>query len=303
MFKLLSALLFTALCLTGPAQAQDRQRLGMARLFTNDFIGDGKDRWRSGSYFVSQLRGPEWTGALPTSPGEIIELRFRTEIIAPTSLLRNAPRDRRYAGVLGFGLSTHFAIGLLDANLGAEVVATGKQTLVGDFQREIHGVLGLDRPRVLDQQIGNALHAALQAEVGRDFHFGERFTLRPFVQAQWGVESLVRVGGDMVIGHFGQGDLLVRDDVTGQRVEGISGPDVKGFSVVMGGDIARVFDSIYLPDGGNVQLSDTRSRLRAGVNWQGKRSEAFYGVTLLGREFDEQPQDQLVGSLRLRLRF
>ncbi len=303
MFKLLSVLLFVTLCLTGPTQAQDRQKLGMARLFTNDFIGDGKDRWRSGSYFVSQLRGPEWTGALPPNPGEVIELRFRTEIIAPTSLLRNAPRDRRYAGVLGFGLTTYFAIGSLDASLGAEVVATGRQSLVGDFQREIHGVLGLDRPRVLDQQIGNALRGALRAEVGREFRLGERLALRPFVQAQWGVESLVRVGGDLVIGRFGQGGLLVRDDVTGQRVEGISGPDAKGFSLVMGGDIARIFDSIYLPDGGKVRLSDSRSRLRAGVNWQGKRSEVFYGVTFLGREFDEQPQDQLVGSLRLRLRF
>ena len=37
------------------AHAGDRTRIGYGRLITNDFIGDGKDRWRSGAVAQSRL--------------------------------------------------------------------------------------------------------------------------------------------------------------------------------------------------------------------------------------------------------
>jgi hypothetical protein len=43
--------------------------------------------------------------------------------------------------------------------------------------------------------------------------------------------------------------------------------------------------------------------VRAGLHWQGGQSEVFNGLTWLGKEFEEQADDQIVGSINLRLRF
>jgi hypothetical protein len=71
----------------------------------------------------------------------------------------------------------------------------------------------------------------------------------------------------------------------------------------MGGDLAHVFDSALLPSGGAVTAEKDRYRLRAGLQWQGKRASTFYGVSYLSREFVQQPEGQLVGALSLNLRF
>lgn len=307
MFKhCLAPALAAALCglLTAPpAEAQDRGSLGFARLFTNDALGDGNDRWRTGSYSVSLLRGTSWDGSLPGAPGEILEYRLRGEIIAPADLHSPAAGDRRFAGVLAVGMFSHFALGQAEASFGVELAATGPQTGVGRFQRLVHQMLGMPKPRVLGNQIANGWQPTAEAEIGRSFHFGDAVTLRPFAEAQIGGENLLRVGGDLTIGSFGAGSLMVRDTVTGQRVEGIAGTAGQGVSVTMGGDVARVFDSAYLPAGGAAQLADNRSRLRLGLNWQGEKSAVFYGLTLLGKEFTSQPDQQLVGSVRLSLHF
>ncbi|EEW24251.1 lipid A-modifier LpxR family protein [Rhodobacter ferrooxidans] len=303
MFKILLAALLAGTCMVAPVAAQERTTLGTVRLFTNDALGDGHDRWRSGSYSISKLRGSGWTGSLPGTPGDLLEYRLRSEIISPTDLVAPPPGDRRYVGALGLGLFTHFAWGAAEVSLGGELVLTGPQTGIGGFQRTVHNMLDLDAPQVLGNQIPNGFHPAAQAEIGRSFALGDSVTVRPFAAAQIGVETLLRVGGDVVIGGLGRGGLLVRDSVTGQRVEGIGGSDGKGFSLTLGGDVAQVFDSIYLPDGGAAELADSRSRLRMGANWQGEKSEVFYGVTWLGHEFVGQPDDQVLGSLKLRLRF
>ena len=58
-----------------PAMAEERVTLGWGRIFTNDQIGDGKDRWRTGSYTVSRVRGPSWQGHAGHGFGDILELR------------------------------------------------------------------------------------------------------------------------------------------------------------------------------------------------------------------------------------
>jgi hypothetical protein len=285
----------------GPVQERTVQ--GFARLFSNDALGDGHDRWRSGSYMVSQLRAPQWHGTLPTRFGEVLEYRFRTEIIAPASLTNPGPGDRRYAGVVSFGLHSHFALGASEARLGGELVFTGPQTGVGAFQREAHELFGIAPPRVLGTQIPNHVYPTLSAELGRSFRIGRATSLRPFIEAQAGVETLARIGADLTFGAGHDGALMLRDTVTGQRVEGIRGQWTPGLTFTLGGDLAHVADSRYLPSGGAAALSDSRARLRAGLQWRGEKSEVFYGLTWLGREFDTQAEDQLIGSLRLRLRF
>jgi hypothetical protein len=286
------------------ASAQDRATLGFGRSFTNDALGDGRDRWRTGSYAVSLIRGQAWQGQAPARFGELLEFRARMEIIAPANLTNPDPDDRRYVGALSLGVHNYLTLGSgTEARVGADLVVTGAQTGVGELQTNLHSLFGLQAPGGLDAQIGNEIHPTVSGEMGRSYAFGENSHLRPFVEGQAGVESYVRVGGDLVFGDFGQGSLMLRDQVTGQRYISVKGEDAPGFSFSIGGDVARVFSSAYLPEGGTVEASDTRNRLRAGVHWRGEKSEVFYGITHLSREFKTQSSGQTLGSLRLHLRF
>lgn len=270
-------------------------------MFVNDVIGDGEDRWRTGGYTVSWMRGTRWND-LPATMGEVLELRARAEVIAPANLTRPPAGDRRYAGVLALGVHSHFDHHGWDTRLGADLVLIGPQTGLASFQKLIHRLADMPSPRVASNQIGNRLRPTLSAETGRDLSFGA-VTLRPFVEAQAGVETFVRTGADLTIGHIADGALMLRETVTGQRYRAISGTGAPGLTFVMGGDIARVFDSALLPEDGAAVAGKTRSRLRAGLHWQGEQSEVFYGVTMLGKEFDQQPDPQVTGALSLRFRF
>ena len=286
-----------------PAHAEDRVTLGWGRMFSNDALGDQKDRWRTGGYQVSRVRGYSWDGSLPTTPGEILEFRGSAQIVAPEDLVSPPPTDRRYAATLSFGLHTQFDWRGNDVSVGTDLVFVGPQTGISNFQKWIHNMVGLEKPTVIDNQIGNGIYPTLEAELGHKFALGDRAELRPFVQAQAGVESFVRVGGDLVIGSLGRDDLMVRDGVTGQRYRAVEGTRDQSVSFILGGDIARVFDSALLPADGVATLTEDRSRLRAGVHWQGEKASLFYGVTYLSKEFDQQPEGQLVGGLNLNLKF
>lgn len=303
MRKALLAAFVALLTIPTLAPAQERVTLGYGRMFNNDALGDGRDRWRTGSYAISMVRGPEWTGAAPGAFGALLEFRGRMEIIAPANLASPAPVERRYVGALSLGVHSHFQTLGAEARLGLDVVATGPQTGVGRLQTELHRLFGIAAPGSLANQIGNAFHPTISGELGKSFRIGNNSTIRPFAEAQAGVENYLRIGGDITFGGFGQRSLMLRDQVSGQRYFGIEGDSDPGFSLTMGGDIARVYSSAYLPSGGAAVLRDSRSRLRVGLRWRGEKSELFYGVTHLGREFQGQPTGQTVGSLRLKVRF
>jgi hypothetical protein len=200
MRKLLVTMMLVMLAGVMPAMAQDRVTLGFGRLFTNDALGDGHDRWRTGGTVISVLRGPAWQGQLPGVPGQVLEYRLRGDIIAPANIVTAAPGDRRYAGTLAVGLHTHFSMGQAEASVGADLVVIGPQTGLGRFQTRAHEALGLDVPGVLGNQIGDQVRPTLVFEVGQSFRLGDHVTLRPFVEAQAGAETLLRAGGDVVIG-------------------------------------------------------------------------------------------------------
>lgn len=284
------------------ADAQGRGTLGWGRLFTNDYLGDNEDRWRSGSYSISKVTGFGWNGERPELVGEILEFRLRTDIIAPDNITTPAPGDRRYVGALSFGMHTHFQRQGTEFSVGGDLVVTGPQNGIGRFQREAHKIFGAPVPTILDDQIGNGFHPTATVELGRPFRLGPGLRLRPFMSVQAGVETLVRVGGDLTIGDLGAGALMLRDVATGHRVRGTRARGT-GVSFVLGGDIAHVEHSVYLPVYSGYRLTDTRQRLRAGVHWQGEKSAVFYGLTWLGKEFEAQPEAQVVGSLRLDIRF
>lgn len=79
-----------------PVAAEDAgfTYLGNGRLLNNDVIGDGEDRWRTGSYSISVLYGSEWQGDLTSRPLDVIEFRLRGEAIAPANVTTPALNDR-----------------------------------------------------------------------------------------------------------------------------------------------------------------------------------------------------------------
>jgi hypothetical protein len=62
MFKVFFSVMALTVSLASSVAAQDRVTLGWGRMFTNDVFGDGKDRWKTGSYTVSRIRGASWDG-------------------------------------------------------------------------------------------------------------------------------------------------------------------------------------------------------------------------------------------------
>lgn len=287
------------------AHAADRTKLGYGRLMSNDYFGDGKDRWRTGSWTSSRVWGSGWDGKAPAAFGDVIELRLSSEILAPDNLTRAAAGDRPYAGALSVGAHSHFMWHGFDAALGADMVITGSDTGLGSFQRAVHKVLGVRKPSryTLDRQVAGGVHPTVVGEVARDIAIAPTLHLRPFLEGRAGAETMLRAGVDLTFGTSGIGELLVRESVTGQRYSVIRDEDTSGFSFLLGADVAHVSDSIYLPEDRGFDLTDQRERVRAGLQWQGPNATAFYGLTYLGEEFEAQTEGQILGSIQINLSF
>lgn len=282
--------------------------IGTGRIFNNDQFGDTHDRWRSGSYGLSFIRGPKWQDKLPSQAGEIVEYRLRSEIIAPADLTNPVlGGDRRYVGALSFGMFTHFERGGDEISAGIDLVVTGPQTGVGLFQTQVHQLTGYPIPAVLDSQIPNGIHPTVNVEIARNIEIrnnaGVQIRFRPFVEVQAGVETFLRVGGDFTFGELGRGDLMVRDVVTGQRVVAVRGSRAPSHSIVLGGDVAFVANSVYLPAASGYTLVNPRIRLRAGRVIDAENYQVFYGLTWLGKEFAAQTSGQVVGSVSVKIVF
>lgn len=292
------------LTLAPEVSAEGRQVLGRGRLVTNDLLGDGKDRWQSGSVSGSHVVGRDWNGALPEQAFDLLEYRIGTQISAPNNLRRPKAGDRPFAGVLSLGLHTHFRHRQTEFSLGGDLAITGEQNGLSAFQTALHDGLGVKpaSQRVLNGQVKNGFHPSLVAETGRSFAVGGQAIVRPFVETRVGLENIARIGADLTIGSLGQGELLIRDPVTGQRYRAIRN-QTPGVSYVLGADVAHVGSSKIIPKSNGVIPEDTRHRVRAGMHWQGERNAVFYGLTYLSEEHKSQSEGQVVGSLRLNLKF
>lgn len=301
--------LATALAPAQPAQAGERSFLGHGYLLGNDLIGDGQDRWRTASIASSRIWGQVWQGRAPQRFGELLELRFGGQIIAPRWLdAPPPPIDRPYAGALSLGLHSHASAGPLDYSAGLDIVVTGPQTGLDRLQGALHGVADAVEPSaaVRAGQVPNGVHPTLVAEAGLPLQLGRRGQLRPFAEARWGDETLLRLGADLTLGQIGgpiggHGELLVRDPVSGHRYRVLGGEERHGLSFVLGADIAHVEHSIYIP---SASRENSRTRLRGGLHWQGTRGlGGFYGLSWLSPEVKGQGSGQLTGALRVDFNF
>lgn len=287
---------------TDAAAQSERTEIGQARLFTNDLIGDGHDRWRTGSYWVSSVRSAGWDGTLPARMGQVMEYRFRGEVIAPANLNRPSPTDRLYAGVLSVGAHTHFQWSGFEMAMGADIVGMGEQTGVRRLQSAVHDIFSLQSSHVSNQRVDNGIYLHGTVEIGREMEVGPA-RVRPFVELQAGVETMARVGVDLTFGDYGRGGLRLRDVTTGQRISAVDSEMDHGISWLLGADYAYVDSSRYLPSDRGYVPEDTRYRLRAGMNYAFGYSNVFYGLTYLSEEFVGQSSGQTVGSLTIALEF
>jgi len=298
-------IIIAAFLIAGPAVAQSRDTIGTGRLFTNDYFGDGGDRWRTGSYSFSLLQGPAWTGAAPDDFGALLEYRLRSEIIAPEALNGTGSDDRAYVGAVTAGIHSHISSGNWDLSAGLDMVITGPQTGTADAQDWFHNVVGAPAvsEAVQDNQIGNGVHPTVLAEAAYPVQVGATTTLRPFAEVQYGVEDMVRVGADVLIGSVLQGNLWLRDSPSGQLYSGVqNGAFGTGFA--FGADYAIVGDSAYFPAEFGTDATDNRLRVRAGVHSRlASEANFFYGLTYLSEEFEGQDGGQVVGSLKLDFNF
>jgi hypothetical protein len=296
--------MLTAICMLTAIQAaaEISKTISVGRLFSNDFLGDGKDRWRTGSYVISKVVADPTGNGLPNDPGRLLEWRFRSEIISPANTASPAPGDRRYVGGLSVGLHTHYGRAGWETSLGLDLVATGPGTHMSDFHQAVHDLIGQPVDAAVANQIENRLHPTVLFELGRAMTLSDNIAIRPFIEAQAGVETFARAGLDITVGDQCQGALRIRDVVTGHRYRAMP-CDANAPALLLGIDTARVFDSRYLPPGQGYELTARRTRLRAGVELRTERSYIFYGLTYLDREFEWQDEGQIVGSLNVGFNF
>lgn len=293
------ALCLIALLLAAPVAAQDWQTLGQRRIFTNDQIGDGHDRWHTGALASSTITGFGWEGALPTRPLRLLEWRMRSEIITPGP----SGVDRPYAGAASQAVIAHFGRGPLDLALGIEGTRIGPSTRLSEFQKAFHDTFSLPAPQGAQNQLPDQSHLGALGEVAWPLALGPDIRLRPYLAARTGVETYARAGADVLIGTGLASAMLIRDEVTGHLLPGITGQG-EGLSYAFGADWTALQDSAYLP-AARVTALGSRWRARAGLHWQsqaGGRSQ-FLGLTWLSSEFEGQGAGQLLGSVSLDLRF
>ncbi len=285
----------------GPAT---RVKIGYGRMISNDLIGELRDRWQTASYTSSRVMGNDWNGEMPADIGSLLEYRFQTKIIAPGDVENPVPNDRLYSTSVSLGAHTHFSVGSSEVSLGGDVVITGPMTGLADLQYFVHDLINRDVPSAATKadMIPNGFHPGLVAEFGRPIAISNAAEIRPFAELRTGDETLIRSGVDLYFGGIVDNDLLVRDQVTGQRYRTVRGDTLPGYGFIVGGDFAAMGSSIYLPDRGP-DMTDQRTRLRAGVMWQGDANSVFYGMTWLSKEFDTQEESQFVGSVRLNFEF
>ncbi|MEP4036309.1 lipid A-modifier LpxR family protein [Pseudophaeobacter sp.] len=286
-----------------PAPEGARHKIGYGLMFTNDLLGDGKDRWRTGSLTSSRIYGRDWQGQAPAGFGELLELRIQGQIIAPADLVAPDPTDRPWAGALTVELNSHMQRRGTEISLGAGLAILGPQTQLDEMQGWLHDLAGAPQPSaaVLNGQVANRVRPLISAEVGREFALSDRAALRPFVEARAGDETYLRAGVDFTYGQLSQG-LLARDSVSGQRYRTMMG-EATGLTLTAGADIAYVSNSVFLPDAAGYSLENNRHRARLGLRWQGQNLSAFYGLSYLGKEFSSQSEGQLTGALQVQLRF
>lgn len=272
--------------------------------FTNDFIGDGHDRWRSGSYSLN-------LGYEDDRFGVPYDIRLRSEIISGWgSSLQSDNDDRMYVGALGLGAFVNQNFGFADLTLGGEILAVGDQTGMADLQGAAHDAFGMSNDSYNPDtephaHIEDKFTGMLSAEGAMNYYFGSNGLVRPYAGAQYGYETFLRAGADVVIGNMSNADRWSRDPVSGfiQPSSSNRADAMEGFNLVAGLDFTAVTDSEFFPSESDVDLEPMRVRARLGGQASFGGFSVFYGATHLTKEFESQYEGQTVGTISIERLF
>lgn len=274
--------------------------IGGMGVFTNDFLGDQKDRWRTMSLSRSEFFGPKWQGQLNTP---ITEFRLRFEMIAPERIWAAAPYDRPFVGLIGIGAFRHQAWGAFRLHYGAEAVIIGPQTGIENLLHGFHDAFDYKDPIGTSYQLDNVVFPMVEAGISRSFSLQPAVQIIPFASLQAGVENFARIGVDLLIGRGTNDIFFAREPVTGHLIGAMRNGPSKGPILSIGADIAAISGSLLLPDWTGTTPEPLRMRLRAGLDTQFLGWDIFYGATWLGPELSGQNKGQIVGSIAMFLRF
>lgn len=285
-------ILVLATLMAGAAAVAESPTYSYAHIISNDFIGGGQDRWHTGSYTMSATKNLYVQGR----GKKYLELRFRSEIVAPSNLSHPSIDDRPYVGILTLGLHQHARYTHLDTSFGVDFVIVGDQTRLLDLQDGFHTLFGSGDVGAVTQ-IGDATYPTFLGEVAAPVPLSEFVLMRPFVEVQAGAETFARSGVDVEFGDRCMDEFKIRDVTTGQRYLAHRCDEARATTINLGFDFARVFGSNYLPSAIGPEFLPNRTRIRFGVERTGMYGSFFFGLAWLGKEFAGQPEGQVVGSL------
>lgn len=288
------AILFASVCFAKPTKSS---------FFTNDYMGDGHDRWRSASYTLFLGFEGQATGGLAH------DYRARMEIISPWGARKQpSDDDRPYVGIFGLGLFANDSYGSLQYNVGAEILFTGDQTNIADFQQGFHEKTGIDGYLPQDmphEHVGDSVSGQISGEIATNYALGEYVYVRPFAGAQAGYETFARVGFDLLIDGYSNAKQYVRDPISGflQPSSSERASKMKGVSFLFGADYTYVTHSDFFPSWSDIEMRNSRLRVRAGIQARIRKVSTFFGMTYLSKEFVSQAESQRIGVISLEFPF
>ena len=299
--KYTSSALFLFVIATQALADQRTPYRGEAGSFTNDYFGDGHDRWRSGSYqrsyYSERYRIKRTDGS---------ELRVRGEMVTPWTPSRQPGGDIAYSTLLGFGAFAHTNFLGLETRGGGEVLLIGDISGMEFIQRSFHEAFQMDTsfdPSRDDiERVEDRVALRFELETARTIRLGSRAAVRPYMELTFGADQAVTVGTDMILGNIALAEVWTRDVVTG-RLLTPQVDQIPGMSLVAGWD-ARLNDSyVHLPDDQSVDLEEITYRSRVGLQTNIAFANVFVGQAWLSPIFVGQAEHQRVGMLSISFDF
>ena len=269
--------------------------------FTNDFFGDGHDRWQSGSYqrsYYSEGYRAGWFNG--------IELRARSQIVTPWVSSKQPEGDVPYSTLLGAGVFLHDSILGFETRIGGEAMLLGDASGAEAVQRAVHDGLGMDGSFDPDRddldRVEDGLELRFEAEFGRVIDLNERAIVRPYAELVFGADEAATAGVDLVFGPMSSAEIWTRDIVTG-RLLTPQVDQIRGLSWVVGWDARAVESSVHLPEGSAVELEPIQFRSRLGLQSSLGYANFFIGQAWLSPRFVGQAEAQRVGMLSMSFNF
>ncbi len=244
---------------------------------------------------------------------------FTPDNTETTSLITD---DRPYAGWLYLGVGVVWKNADVRNSLVFDLGVVGPWSYAQESQRVIHDLRGLDHPNGWDNQLHNEFGATVVYErmwrwPKHDRRSGFDWEFLPHAGAALGnVQTFANLGGELRAGlnlpdDFGTASIATSAS-TSTPVDGRMGADrsrfdlgLYAFARVDGRAVARniFLDGNTFGDGPSVGHNLFVADLSVGVAINWKNTKLAYALVYRTREFDEQQDAQVFGTVSINLTF